>query len=257
MNRKSFIGNLLLLVVMDELRKILTEIGLSSYKIETYITLLKIKSGTIQQIAKNSKVPSCKIYENLKWLHENGYITLISQKPLSYRANNPKSIIKSEIEKNKEKLEELNTKLEKVDLNFPVAEKDIIQITTTRDGYFKKIKESVTFAKKSILYTAQNWRIDSELIKLLAEKIKKGVIVKALGPVNKENESKIRWLKDAGIKIKNFIPKEAHFSIYDESLVIISLRKEPKQSDYSAIWIKSETLAEILTYHFNEIWKRV
>lgn len=242
---------------MEELRNILNEIGLSSYKIETYISLLKIKSGTIQQIAKSSKVPSCKIYENLKWLHENGYVSMISQKPLAYRANNPKSVINFEIEKNKEKLDKLKSELETVDINLPVAEKDIIQITTTRDGYFKKVKESVAGSKKSILYTAQHWRTDSELVRLLGQKIKEGIIVKALGPLNKENKSSIKWLKDAGVKIKNFSPKEAHFAIYDDSLVIISLRKEPKQSDYSAIWLKSETIAEILTNHFNNIWKNV
>lgn len=242
---------------MEELKSILRKIGMSNYKIETYVALLKIKSGTVQQIAKNSRVPSCKIYENLKWLHENGYITMISQKPLSYRANNPKSIINSEIEQDMEKLKKLKGELEIINLNLPTAEKNIIQITATRDGYYKKVKESVAGVKKSIFYTAKNWRIDSELIRLLGQKIKQGVIIRALGPVDKENKSKIKWLRDAGVKIKNFSPKEAHYAIYDNSLVIISLRKEPKQSDYSAIWIKSETIAEILTNHFNSIWKNV
>ena len=104
---------------MEELTRILSEMGLSNYKIEVYITLVRIRYGTVQQIAKHCKVPACKIYENLKWLHENGYITQISQKPLSYRANNPKSIIKSEIEEEKGKLENLERDLEKIKLNFP------------------------------------------------------------------------------------------------------------------------------------------
>ena len=240
---------------MEDLRNILNKMGLSSYKIETYLALFKIKSGTIQQIAKNSKVPSCKIYENLKWLHENGYVSMVSQKPLAYRANNPKNIINSEIEKNKEKLEELKNEVEILDINFPAAEKDTIQITISKEGYFKKMKESVLGAKKSIFYTAQHWKTDSELLRLLEQKVKEGVVIKALGPLNKENKLKIQILKEAGVKVKNFNPKEAHYAVYDDSLVIISLRKEPKQSDYSAIWIKSDSLAEILTNHFNDIWK--
>src|SRR3989344_6766346 len=158
---------------MDELTRILSEIGLSNYKIEVYITLVRIRYGTVQQIAKHCKVPACKIYENLKWLHENGYITQISQKPFSYRANNPGSIIKSEIEERKEKLENLKKDLEKIKLNSPAVEKDIIQITTTREGYFKKVKESVKEAKDSIFYTAKHWRVDAELVRSLKQKVKR------------------------------------------------------------------------------------
>jgi sugar-specific transcriptional regulator TrmB len=239
---------------MDELKRILSEIGLSNYKIEVYITLLSIRYGTVQQIAKHCKVPACKIYENLKWLNENGYITQISQKPLSYRANNPESVIKSEIEEKKEKMENLKKDLEKIKLNFPAVEKDIIQITTTREGYFKKVKESVKEAKDSILYTAKHWRVDAELVRLLEQKVKEGVVVRALGPVSKDNQS-INWLKEAGIEIKNFDLKETHFSVYDKSLIIISLRKESKKSDYSAVWFKSETLGKILADHFDNLWK--
>ncbi len=257
MNRNSFIGNLLLLVVMEQLKAILSEIGLSSYKIETYISLLKIKSGTVQQIAKSSTVPSCKIYESLKWLHENGYISMISQKPLAYRANNPKSVINSEIEKNKEKLDKLKNELETVDINLPVAEKDIVQITSTREAYFKKMKEFAGNVKKSIVYTARHWKVDAELIRLLQEKIKQGVQIRGIGPVSSKEEKNISWLKEIGVKIKKAELEETHFAVYDNSFVVISLRKEPEKSDYNSIFIKSETLAEILTNHFNSIWKKV
>ncbi len=122
MDRNSFIGNLL--VVMEQLKSILSEMGMSSYKIKTYLSLLKLKSssGTIQQIAKNSSVPACKLYENLKWLHENGYINLISEKPLSYHANNPKSIINSEIEKKKEKLDKLGKEVKGIKFDISVVD---------------------------------------------------------------------------------------------------------------------------------------
>ena len=188
---------------MEELKTILRDIGLSDYKIEVYITLLKIKQGTVQQIAKHCKVPACKIYEILKWLHENGYVTQTSQKPLSYRANNPKSVVKAEIEEQKEKLESLKKSLDKMNLNLPAVEKDIIQITTTRESYFKKVKESVREAQESILYTAKHWRIDAELVRLLEQKIRKGVIVRAFGPIPRNNQS-VEWLKKAGVKFKNF-----------------------------------------------------
>jgi sugar-specific transcriptional regulator TrmB len=245
---------------MEELRKILEEMGLSSYKVETYLSLLKLKSssGTIQQIAKNSQVPSCKLYENLRWLYENGYITLVSEKPLSYRANDPKSILNSEIEKRSEKLDELGKEVKSIKFNFPVVEKDIVQITSTKEAYFKKIKELVRNSKKSIYYTAKHWNVDAELIRLLHEKIKHEVKVRAIGPrPSKPRENKnISWLKEIGVKIKYADIKETHFAIYDNSFVLISLRKESEKNDYHAIWIKSGILAELLSNHFEELWKK-
>jgi len=244
---------------MEQLKSILSEIGLSSYKIKTYISLLKLKSslGTIQQIAKNSSVPACKLYENLKWLHENGYITLISEKPLSYRANNPKFIINSEIEKKKEKLDKLGKEVKSIKFDISAVEKDIMQITSTREAYFKKMKESAGNAKKSIIYTAKHWKVDAELIRLLQEKIKQGVKIRGIGPANSSEEKNIGWLKEIGVKIKKAELKETHFAVYDNSFVVISLRKEPEKSDYNSIFIKSETLAEIFTNHFDSIWKKI
>ena len=242
---------------MEELKKLLREIGLSSYKIETYIALLGLKEGkgTVQQIAKNSPVPSCKLYENLKWLHENGYITLISEKPLSYMANDPKSVISSEIEKRKEKLEEIRKETENIKLELPISEKELIQITPTREAYFKKIKESLRGVKKSILYTAKHWKVDAELIRLLQEKARQGVKIRAMGPITQKEKKNVEWLREIGVKIKNVELKETRFSVYDDSLVILSLRKEPEKSDYPAIWIKSETLGELLANYFEELWK--
>lgn len=242
---------------MEEIRKILNEIGLSSYKSETYIALLILKSnkGTIQQIAKNSKVPSCKLYENLKWLHENGYITLVSEKPLSYRANDPKSIIAGEIEKRREKLDEIKKEVNNIKFNLPSSEKDIVQVTSTREAYFKKIKESVRNAKKTIYYTARHWKVDAELIRLLAEKIKQGVKIRALGPITQKEEKNVKWLKEIGIKIKKVDLAETHFSVYDNELVILSLRKEPENADYSAVWIESKTIGNLLTNYFESLWK--
>lgn len=240
---------------MEELKKILREIGLSSYKIETYLSLLNLESGTVQQIAKISSVPACKLYENLKWLHENGYITQTSEKPVSYRANDPKSIINSEIEKKEEKLQNLKKEIKSVKINLPEPEKDLIQITLTKEAYFKKIKECVRKSKKSIYYTAKHWKVDAELIRLLQEKIKQGARIKAVGPVpsNPAEKKNVFWLREIGVKIKHADIKETHFAIYDNSFVLISLRKESGKNEYHAIWIKSETLANLLLDYFERL----
>lgn len=237
-----------------ELEDVLRDLGFSEYKIKAYLTLVRLKRGSVGDIAKHSGVPTSKLYEVLRGLHETGFITEVSQKPLVFRANDPKSVLKGEIRSKKDSLERIENELDKLSMAFPVAEKDIIQITSTRDAYFKKIKESVSNAKNSIDYLAKHWRLDADLIRLLNKKSDRGVRIRALGPINKEMEPEVRLLRDAGVRIKNFEPEETHFAIYDKSMVVISLRSGEKKSDYSAIWIKSEVLAKILGAYFNILW---
>ncbi len=236
---------------MEELRKILTEMEMSSYKIETYLSLLKIKKGTIQQIAKVSKVPACKLYENLKWLYEHGYISLSLEKPLTYQANDPKVILESDINEKEEKLERIKKEIGKLNLIFPQIENDLVEITSSKEAFIKKMKESVIKSKKSISYTTENWSADSELWRLLSEKAKKGVKIRAIGPIDKKTKERAEKIKQAGVKIKPHNLESTRFSIYDKELAIIRIRKD---ESYSSIWIKSEVLAEILENYFNMLW---
>lgn len=234
------------------INKILRELGMGSYKIETYLALLKIGSGTIQQIAKNSSVPACKLYENLKWLYEHGYLSLTLEKPLTYQANDPKIILLGEISRRKEGMERLEKELQKLKLDFPRQEKDVVQVTNSREAFFKKMKESVVNSRSSISYLAKSWAVDAELWRLLKDKNKEEVRIRALGPLGK-NISSVKWLAQTGIKMKNYLPGTTRFSVFDKENVIIRLRKD--EANYYSIWIKSEVLAEILENYFDLLWK--
>lgn len=237
---------------MEELKKILGELGLSKYKIETYIDLLKINSGTIQEIAKNSNVPACKLYETLKWLHEKGYISLILQKPLTYMANNPKMMIKDEISKKENELKNIKKEINELKVNFPKANKEIIQIINTKQALDKKIKECLINSKLSVCYIVNHWPTDYEIFRISKKKINHGVEIKAMGPVTKENMGKVKESLESGIKIRNLVPEKTRFSIFDKKIVIIRLRKE--ENSHISILIKSEVLGEILYNYFNMIW---
>jgi len=239
---------------MEGIRKILENLGLSSYKIEVYTTLLQLGTGTIQQIAKNSNIPACKIYENLKWLYERGYVSMVLQKPLTYKVNDPKVVLKSEIEKRKDNLNDIEKELEKTSFDVPLLETNIVQINNSQEAFYKKIKSSIGEAQKSISFIVLSWKLDSEAFKLFKEKVKKGVNVRALGPINKNTQEIINELRKIGVQVKNYDAKATRFSVIDKKTAIIRLRKKDESSYYS-IWIKSEELAEILESYFDMLWK--
>jgi sugar-specific transcriptional regulator TrmB len=238
---------------MEKIENLLREIGLSPYKIQAYTALLRLRSGTIHQIAKNSNVPACKLYEVLKWLHINGYISLILQKPLTYKANDPIRILDDEVTKKQESLEKISSEIRNLKTFIPEIESDLIEITSSKLAFMKKMKDSLSKSKKSVSYIVGTWSIDNASLKLSKKKVSQGVNIRALGPINSKTKKRAEFSRKNDIKVKNFIPKNTRFSVFDKKTVIIKLRKQ--ESDHISIWIKSEVLGEILEDYFNRLWK--
>lgn len=238
---------------MEKLSKILDDLNISGYKKEAYLALLKIRQGTIQQIAKNSNVPSPKLYETLRWLHQNGFITLIVEKPLKYAASDPKFVLEDEINKNKAHLDDIKDRLGLIGNDFFEPDQNSIEIVNSKNGLRKKIKEYLDKSKYSVSYIVNTWSQDSEIFRTSKKKSLQGVNIRALGPINKDNKNIVRLSKDSGIKIKEFHPKTTRFSIFDKQVVIIKLRK--KEDDNMSIIIKSDVLGEILENYFDSLWR--
>jgi len=250
------------------LKELLESTGMGSYKAEAYLGLLKIGQGSIQQIARNCKVPSCKLYECMKWLHGNGYVTLISDSPLRYRANDPKEAVLGDVSEEMQRLEKIREQAKIVDLDIQPLEKGVIQLTTTRKGYFEKTKECAWRAEKYLHYMLKSWKYDAELLSLFREKVKNGVELRALGPVNKKTRRVVNMMRKIGVQVRHYEPKGIRFNVFDDKIVIISLRREEEEqtikrgksakeaAEYPAAYIESDVLAEILESRFQELWKQ-
>ena len=62
--------------ISDRTRKALEKIGLTSYEIKTFSSLLKAGEQTASDLSQKSGVPYSKIYEVLGVLEEKGWIGL-------------------------------------------------------------------------------------------------------------------------------------------------------------------------------------
>ena len=58
----------------DKTKKAMEEVGLGSYEIKVYISLLENGSMAASEISKKSNVPYSKIYEVLNSLEDRGWI---------------------------------------------------------------------------------------------------------------------------------------------------------------------------------------
>lgn len=67
------------------------EVGLGSYEIKVYISLLENGSMAASEISKKSNVPYSKIYEVLNSLVERGWIESNSSRPQKFFPNSPQT----------------------------------------------------------------------------------------------------------------------------------------------------------------------
>jgi sugar-specific transcriptional regulator TrmB len=79
----------------DKTRKALEKVGLTSYEIKTYASLLKTGQINASDLSQKSGVPYSKIYEVLGTLEEKGWIGSDDSRPTQYFAKSPATAIQS------------------------------------------------------------------------------------------------------------------------------------------------------------------
>ena len=70
-------------------------LGLTSYEIRVYLSLLDNGAMTASDISKKSGVPYSKIYEVLNGLEEKGWLETDSSRPQKFFPNSPSSALEA------------------------------------------------------------------------------------------------------------------------------------------------------------------
>ena len=81
--------------ISDNTKKSLEKIGLTSYEIKTYTSLLKGGELNASELSQNSGVPYSKIYEVLGTLEERGWIGSDESRPTKYFAKSPSTALEA------------------------------------------------------------------------------------------------------------------------------------------------------------------
>lgn len=75
--------------ISDKSRKAMESLGLTTYEIKVYLSLLDIGSITASDISKKSGVPYSKIYEVLNTLEDKGWLESDSSRPQKFFPKSP------------------------------------------------------------------------------------------------------------------------------------------------------------------------
>ena len=248
--------------VSDKTKKSLENIGLTSYEIRSYTTLLKEGEINASEISEKSGVPYSKIYEVLGVLEEKGWIGSDDSRPTKYFAKSPTTAldttrqnVENEFLKNRSViLTELTSLYEK----SGTSEKPDIWVISGAMNIVAKIMELVENCRNEVLIAIP--QAGEEIVKQALPKLRqlneKGVKITILTSDQLDKESVKAIARIAKIKIKSGLFGGGIIS--DKRYVVILLGPEisgSKTSDVVAIWADHAGLAGFAKEYFEYLLK--
>ena len=92
----------------------LMRLGLTKYEALAYIALVRLGSGTVAEIHKLSGVPTTKLYEVLSRLESKGWVEVLRERPLRFRAKPPDEVLDAVTEELVKACEDVKTALKEI-----------------------------------------------------------------------------------------------------------------------------------------------
>ena len=240
----------------------LQKLGLSPYEAKSYVALLKHGSMGGKEIAKKSGVPPTSVYRNLESLREKGFVQLLQQEPLVYRAVEPgialthyvnfKKILLEEVEN--EAIKALNLIKDK-EAGWVDKREEVLEVYSGREQAYAIGKRLINESKKEFLMIGRGEKQSIiDLIPDLKSAVAKEVEVRFIITTYDENKELIQLLKDEGIKIKYFPLHNFSLLIKDgeESQIVLKREKEKR----IVLKIMNKDLSQAHVDYFNSIWKK-
>src|SRR5438445_4291365 len=246
----------------DKTRKALEKIGLTSYEIKTYASLLKTGPITASDLSQKSGVPYSKIYEVLGTLEEKGWLGSDDSRPTQYFGKSPASAIQTsrqqletEFRNNEEIIiKELTPLYEQIE----TSERTDIRIISGVINIATKILEMVDSCRNEVLVTIP--KVAETLAKEALPKLRllhdRGVDITILVSEDVEGETLKSLTRVAKVKVKKGLFGGGIIS--DKRYVVLLLGEELGTSgskEAVAIWADHSGLAGFAREYFEYLLK--
>ena len=248
--------------ISDKTRKSLDKIGLTSYEIRTFSSLLKAGEITASDLSQKSGVPYSKIYEVLGSLEEKNWVGSDDSRPTKYFAKSPATAL----ETTKQKLEAEFKENQNVVLSELVplyeksgtSERPDIWVLSGTINIASKILEMVESCKNEVLIALP--KASEDLVKQALPKLRllhdKRVDITILTSDSMDKDSLKAISRVAKVKVKKGLFGGGIIS--DKRYVVILLGPEvgdSTSSDIVAIWADHAGLAGFARVYFEYLLK--
>ncbi|KAG0512101.1 MAG: Transcriptional regulator TrmB [Nitrosopumilales archaeon] len=248
--------------ISDKTRKSLDKIGLTSYEIRTFSSLLKAGEITASDLSQKSGVPYSKIYEVLGSLEEKSWVGSDDSRPTKYFAKSPATALDA----TKQRLDTEFKENQNVVLNelIPLYEKSgtserpDIWVLSGTVNIASKILEMVESCKNEVLIALP--KASEDLVKQALPKLRslhdKRVDITILTSDSMDKDSLKAISRVAKVKVKKGLFGGGIIS--DKRYVVILLGPEAgdtASSDIVAIWADHPGLAGFARVYFEYLLK--
>ena len=248
--------------ISDKTRKSLEHIGLTSYEIRTFTSLLKSGQVNASELSQKSGVPYSKIYEVLGLLEEKGWIGSDDSRPTKYFAKSPTTALETTKQTSEAKFKEnQNTILNELAPLYEksgTSEKPDIWVLSGSTNIAAKILEMVESCRNEVMIALPE--AGEELVKQALPKLRslhdKGVDITILASDTMDKESIKAIKRVASVKVKKGLFGGGIIS--DKKYVVILLGPEvagSSSSDIVAIWADHAGLAGFARQYFEYLLK--
>jgi len=254
----------------DENTDLLLGLGLTLNQAKVYLAILKLEKGTVNQIAKYSKVRREEVYRILPYLEQMGLAEKLMGKPTVVKAT-PISdalsfLLAEEKSKFESRLTEMRTKVQTLSLKDwkqpPPGEETIYILIAEKKAILAKTSELIRNSRKEVALIADKARIIPTLSQFSEEcrqAIKKGSQIRLIFEGDNPDvllKEKVNKLIDGkSVHIKFHREPLNHFIMSDDKEALITTSKESGLGESPSLWANNSNLIGLLRTAFESDWK--
>ncbi|RLI07791.1 hypothetical protein DRO32_03335 [Candidatus Bathyarchaeota archaeon] len=240
----------------------LMKLGLTKYEALAYLALVQLGSGTVSDIHRVSGVPTTKLYDVLSRLEVKGWVEVLRERPMKFRARPPDEVLTAAIEEVVRAGEEVKTMLKEVyEKRMEVQRSDVWMVRGLRNVE-NKMLGMMKRARSSIILTLSKLALDmlDEVSEILTDAYWRGLDVRVLVSGLKK-EPDLGGVEVALLKPSSVRPGVAiiySMVIIDSSELLLVLpmgigRGRPR--DIVGVWVRDESLARLAEEYVDLVLK--
>jgi len=227
---------------MENVQGLLREFGLTEYEVRAYITLLKLKLSTADQISEIGSIPLPRVYDTLTELKKKGFVLISKTRPKKFRPISAEKALSSLIKIKKDNFENNIKSLENniKSIKSVLAEFEPIELpdetvtiwsTEKRRNVIKNMQDLGEKATREILIFSGDFSWLAEVAPYLRKAIKRGVKVRSIvfDPLDsKDIQKNVKLAKRIGINVKKGYSGLLRGQIIDGKSAYIAIKTSKK-----------------------------
>lgn len=271
---------------MERVESLLRDFGLTEYEVRAFVTLLKLKIATAEQISEAGNIPLPRVYDTLSELKKKGFVLISKTRPKKFKPLSPEKALNNLIKIKRNSFEDNVNNLKNSIKNIkdilaeiepvesPKEESVTIWSTEKRRNVIKNIQDVGEKAEKEVLIFSGDFSWLPEVAPNIKKAVKRGIKVRAVvfDPLESKGiEKNIKLAKKIGIDVRKGYKGLLRGQVMDGKIAYVAVKTSKKginviedgkpgmegESTYELIMFNNPSLASTLKENFEFWWNKL